>query len=132
MIDPPGIVLGARIDTGAQTSSLNALDIVEFERDGKPYIKFNIINPNTGAKIELTRLIRGHTKIKKHMIESQRRPIVSLRVKLGELDEHISFTLVDRSKFQQQVLIGRNFLRDLAIVDVSKEYIVPKTSNKQP
>jgi hypothetical protein len=106
--------------------------MVEFERDGKPYVKFNIIDPGTGGKIELTRRIRGHTKIKKHMAESQRRPIVSLRVKLGELDEHISFTLIDRSKFKQQILIGRNFLRDLAIVDVSKEYTVPKTSSKQP
>lgn len=131
-LDPPGIILSARIDTGAQTSSLNALDMVEFERDGKPYVKFNIVDPNTGEKIELTRRIRGHTKIKKHMTESQRRPIVSLRVKLGELDEHISFTLIDRSKFQQQALIGRNFLRDLAVVDVSKEYTVPKTSSKQP
>lgn len=131
-LDPPGIILSARIDTGAQTSSLNALDMVEFERDGKPYVKFSIIDPSTGEKIELTRRIRGHTKIKKHMTESQRRPIVSLRVKLGELDEHISFTLIDRSKFKQQVLIGRNFLRDLAIVDVSREYTVPQTSSKQP
>ncbi|MCC6922765.1 MAG: ATP-dependent zinc protease [Nitrosomonas sp.] len=131
-LDPPGIILSARIDTGAQTSSLNALDMVEFERDGKPYVKFNIVDPNTGEKIELTRRIRGHTKIKKHVTESQRRPIVSLRVKLGDLDEHISFTLIDRSKFKQQALIGRNFLRDLAVVDVSKEYTVPKTSSKQP
>lgn len=126
-LDPPGINLSARIDTGAQTSSLNALDMVEFERDGKPFIKFHIIHPETGEQIEMTRRVRGHTKIKKHKIEAQRRPIVRLRVKLGDLDEHISFTLVDRSKFKQQVLIGRNFLRDLAIVDVSKEFTVPKT-----
>ena len=126
-LDPPGINLSARIDTGAQTSSLNALDMVEFERDGKPFIKFNIIHPDTEEKIEITRRVRGHTKIKKHKIESQRRPIVRLRVKLGDLDEHISFTLVDRSKFKQQALIGRNFLRDLAIVDVSKEFTIPKT-----
>jgi len=128
LLDPPGITLSARIDTGAQTSSLNALDMVEFERDGKPYIKFNILNPDNGEKIELVRRVRGHTKIKKHKIESQRRPIVRLRVKLGDLDEHISFTLIDRSKFKQQVLIGRNFLRDLAIVDVSKEYTVSRTN----
>ncbi|WP_177170414.1 ATP-dependent zinc protease family protein [Nitrosomonas marina] len=127
-LDPPGINLSARIDTGAQTSSLNALDMVEFERDGKPYIKFNIIDPETKEKLELTRRIRGYTKIKKHKTESQRRPIVQLRVKLGNLDEQISFTLIDRSKFDQQVLIGRNFLRDLAVVDVSKEFTKPKTT----
>lgn len=125
-LEPPGISLSARIDTGAQTSSLNALDMVEFERDGDPYIKFNIIDPDTQEKIELTRRLRGHTKIKKHDSESQRRPIVNLRVKLGDLDEQISFTLVDRSKFEQQVLIGRNFLRDLAVVDVSKKFTKPK------
>lgn len=130
-LDPPGISLSARIDTGAQTSSLNALDMVEFERDGKPYIKFNIVDPDTKGKIELIRRVRGHTKIKKHKIESQRRPIVRLRVKLGNIDEHISFTLIDRSKFKQQVLIGRNFLRDLAIVDVSKEFTLPKTDSTQ-
>ncbi|WP_177166575.1 RimK/LysX family protein [Nitrosomonas sp. Nm51] len=127
-LEPPGISLSARIDTGAQTSSLNALDMVEFERDGKPYIKFNIIDPETNEKIEITRRVRGHTKIKKHKTESQRRPIVQLRVKLGKLDEQISFTLIDRSKFEQQALIGRNFLRDLAVVDVSKEFTKPKTT----
>lgn len=127
-LDPPGINISARIDTGAQTSSLNAQDMVEFERDGKPYVKFNIFDPETNEKIQITRKVRGHTKIKKHHAESQRRPIVRLRVKLDEIDEHISFTLVDRSKFNHQVLIGRNFLRDLAIVDVSKQFTKPKAT----
>ena len=121
-IDPPGINLIARIDTGAQTSSLNALDMVEFERDGKPYIRFNIIDPETNDKIEITRRIRGYARIKEFKGKSQRRPIVKIRIRLDNLDESINFTLIDRSKFKQQVLIGRNFLRDLAIVDVSKEF----------
>ncbi|MBE7525980.1 ATP-dependent zinc protease [candidate division WWE3 bacterium] len=49
-LDPPGLEFSARIDTGAQTSSLNALDIVEFERDGKPFVKFNLIHPESGEK----------------------------------------------------------------------------------
>lgn len=131
LLDPPSMEFGARIDTGAQTSSLNALDLVEFERDGKPYVKFYVINPKTNDKIELTRLKRSHVRVKEKDIEaeSQRRPVIRLRVKLGNIDELIDFTLVDRSNFKQQVLIGRNFLRDLAIVDVSKEYTVPSTDN---
>jgi len=126
-INPPGMNFNARIDTGAQTSSLNALDMVEFERDGQPYVKFNMLNPQTNEKIELTRRIRGFVRIKEvNKRESQRRPVVRMRVKLANLDERISFTLVDRSKFKQQILIGRNLLRDLAVVDVSKEYTAPK------
>ncbi len=126
-LEPPGTNFSARVDTGAQTSSLNALDMVEFERDGQPYIRFNILDPITGEKIELTRRIRGYVRIKEvNNRKSQRRPIVRMRVVLGNIDERVNFTLVDRTKFKQQVLIGRNFLRDLAVVDVSKAYTIPK------
>ena len=124
-LDPPNLEFSARIDTGAKTSSLNAVDMIEFERDGDPYVKFHVIHPETGKKIELTRRVRGHVRIKDHKSESRRRPIVSLRVRLANIDERISFTLVDRSKFSQQVLLGRNFLRDLAVVDVSKKNSIP-------
>ena len=125
-LDPPGMLFSARIDTGAKTSSINALDIVEFERDGKPYVKFHVFHPKTGEKIKLTRRIRKYVRIKEHGRESQRRPIVQLRIKLANIDERINFTLADRSNFKQQLLIGRNFLRDLAVVDVSKEYMTTK------
>ncbi|MBA2483779.1 MAG: ATP-dependent zinc protease [Nitrosomonas sp.] len=128
-LDPPGKLFKARIDTGAQTSSLNAVDKVEFERDGKPFVKFHIADPNSGELIELTRRIRGYVSIKQHKKKSQRRPVVRLRVKLGEIDEQTDFTLVDRTKFRNQVLIGRNLLKDLAIVDVSKKFVAPSTDS---
>lgn len=129
-LDPPGLEFTARIDTGAQTSSLNALDIVEFERDGKPFVKFNIIHPGTGEKIELTRRLRHYVRIKERGDrESQRRPVVRMRVALADINEQINFTLIDRGRHIHQVLIGRNLLRDLAIVDVSKKFTAVKTDN---
>lgn len=122
-ISPPDVKLSARIDTGAKTSSLNAVDLVEFERDGKPYARFNIIDPTSGKKVEIERRIKKRIRIKEHEGESQRRPIVKMRVRLGKLDQRIEMSLTDRSDFEHQVLIGRNFLRDFAIVDVSKKYI---------
>ncbi|WP_292920519.1 RimK/LysX family protein [Nitrosomonas sp.] len=130
-LDPPGMEFSARIDTGAQTSSLNALDIVEFERDGKPFVKFNLIHPFTGDKLELTRRLRRHVRIKgRGGRESHRRPVVKIRVVLADIDEQINFTLEDRSRFKHQILIGRNLLQDLAIVDVSRRNVAtPKTEN---
>ena len=130
-LDPPGMEFKARIDTGAQTSSLNAIDKVEFERDGKPFVTFHIADPNSGELIELTRRIRGHVSIKQHKKKSQRRPVVRIRVKLGDIDEQTDFTLVDRSKFSNQVLIGRNLLKDLAVVDVSKKFVAPSIDSKE-
>ncbi len=123
-LDPPGMEFRARTDTGAQTSSLNAIDIVEFERDGKPYVKFHLLHPKTKEKIELTRRLIRYVRVKElNNRESQKRPVVRMRVVLADIDMQINFTLVDRSKLKHQVLIGRNLLRDLAIVDVSKKYM---------
>lgn len=131
-LDPPGMEFSARIDTGAQTSSLNALDIVEFERDGKPYVKFNILHPQTKEKLELTRRLRRYVRVKElGNKESQRRPVVRMRVVLADIDERINFTLENRSRFKHQVLIGRNFLQDLAIVDVSKKYTKTKADKPE-
>ncbi|PSJ18091.1 hypothetical protein C7H79_04345 [Nitrosomonas supralitoralis] len=130
-LDPPGMEFSARIDTGAQTSSLNALDIVEFERDGKPFVNFNLIHPQTGEKLELTRRLRRHVRIKgRGGRESHRRPVVRIRVVLADIDEQINFTLEDRSRFKHQILIGRNLLQDLAVVDVSKKNVATSKTEK--
>ena len=128
-LTPPDILLAARIDTGAKTSSLNALDMVEFERDGKAHVRFNIVDPTNGKKIEIIRSIIRHIKIKEHEGESQSRPVVKMRVRLGNLDQRIRMTLTDRSEFKNQVLIGRNFLQDFAIVDVSQKFLTKPVIN---
>lgn len=129
-LDPPGLEFSARIDSGARTSSVNAMEIVEFERDGKPFVKFQMTHPETGELIEITRRLRRHVKIKERGDrEAQRRPVVRMRVAVANINEQIDFTLENRSKFRHQVLIGRNLLSDLAVVDVSKKYT---TIKKEP
>lgn len=131
-LEPPGLEFSARIDTGARTSSLNAMDVVEFERDGKPFVRFNLIHPQTGETVQLTRRLRRYVRIKERGDrESQRRPVVRMRVTLANINEPIDFTLENRSKFKHQILIGRNLLRDLAIVDVSKKYTTVKTDKPE-
>lgn len=39
-----------RIDTGAETSSIDASDIKTFERDGEKWVSFTIVNRETGEK----------------------------------------------------------------------------------
>ncbi|MBK9469457.1 MAG: ATP-dependent zinc protease [Gammaproteobacteria bacterium] len=47
-IEPPGLQLRARLDTGAAGSSLHALDVRAFERDGKTWVKFQLVDTGTG------------------------------------------------------------------------------------
>jgi len=126
-LDPPGLWLDARMDTGATTSSLNALNLARFERDGESFVKFDIINSEDGQPITLERRIIENVRIKSLEGESSVRPVVRLRAIIGTIDQRVEFTLIDRSSFQYQVLIGRNFIRDFAVIDVSKRRLSKST-----
>ncbi|CZF79737.1 hypothetical protein GCE9029_01625 [Grimontia celer] len=131
-IDAAGSNYKARVDTGATTSSLNATDIQEFERDGKTWVRFNLAHTQNGedeseplATIEAP--VTRWVKIRQASTEGlERRPVVELRVRLGELHEKTQFTLADRSHMEFPVLLGREFFKDIAVVDVSQSYIHPK------
>ncbi len=115
------ISLTARIDTGATTTSINAQNIKKFERDGKKWVKFEIHN-ETGKLVALEKPVTRMVNIKRHGAEDQIRYAVKLKLKLGKVNTVSEVTLADRSKFTYPLLIGRSFLTDMAIVDVSKEF----------
>lgn len=116
----------ARIDTGAVTSSLNAVDIEEFERNGEQWVRFHL--DNNKAKVDEQQWIEApvirFVKIRQSTTnEVERRAVVELWIKLGKIHEKAQFTLADRSQMSHPILIGREFIRDIAVVDVSKKYI---------
>ncbi|ENO8414527.1 ATP-dependent zinc protease [Vibrio mimicus] len=116
----------ARIDTGAATSSLNAVDIEEFERNGKNWVRFHLADDksaNTDSNWIEAPVLR-YVRIRQSTNEStERRAVVELWVKLGSIHEKAQFTLADRSQMSHPVLLGREFIRDIALVDVSRKYI---------
>lgn len=116
----------ARIDTGAATSSLNAVDIEEFERNGKNWVRFHLADektPKTDSNWIEAPVLR-YVRIRQSTNEStERRAVVELWVRLGSIHEKAQFTLADRTQMTNPVLLGREFIRDIAVVDVSRKYI---------
>lgn len=116
----------ARVDTGATTSSLNAVDIKEFERNGKDWVKFHLDDQAKGEKEQ--KWIEGpvirYVKIRQSTNDqTERRAVIELWVKVGKIHEKAQFTLADRSQMSHPVLLGREFIKDIALVDVSKTYV---------
>lgn len=132
-ITPPGKILPARIDTGAVTSSLNAHNIQKFERNGDEWIRFTIVNPENSEEYTLERpLVRSAKIIQALSKEVDRRPVVELSVTVGGINQIAQFTLSDRSHMEHPVLIGRNVLKDVMVVDVSETYIAPPGLPPEP
>lgn len=121
-----GLALTARIDTGVATATLDTQEIEEFERDGKPWVRFSIINPETEQPEVLERRLVTTIGIQKVGSDKvTRRPVVKMGIVIGQNQQTAEFGLSNRSHTTYQVKIGRNILKDVMVVDVSKKNIAP-------
>ena len=123
-VDPPGMTMIARIDTGAQSSSLSAENLVEFERDGDDWVRFDVVVAEQSTTLE-REVVRHVRVVQQADPEGTRRPVVSMRLLLGNVQDSFDFTLADRSHLEYQSILGRNFLTDIALVDVGRQFVQP-------
>ena len=122
MVEPPGMILEARIDTGAESSSMHAENIHMVERDGISYVRFTVLDPKTNKQVEMERKRQRTVRIKRQTGDFERRYVIKLWLSMGNIKEMVEVTLTDRSDFEFPLLIGRNLLTDTAIVDVSRKH----------
>jgi hypothetical protein len=116
--DTPRVRLKAKLDTGATTSSLNAMNLRRFRRGGKSWVRFDVLDPDRrGEHITFEAPVVRMARIRRHDGLFQERPVVYLDMCLGHVLLRRQFTLIDRSDFNYQVLVGRNFLRGYIVVD---------------
>lgn len=113
---PGNLLFDARIDTGATTTSLGVDEMEILNEDGEDWVKIKINGHESKHKVIKI------TKIKQHGDDSIKRPVIRLRLILGDVSESVDVTLADRSNFQYKLLIGRNFLYERFIVDVSLKH----------
>ncbi len=122
----------ARVDTGVKASVVYAADIQLFERNGDQWVRFGLtigrdgeLSADTPAAFEAPLLRRVKVRAANGG-EAESRPVVRLKIKLGDLKEDTEFVLVRRATSGLPVVLGRSFLRDLAVVDTTRKY----TQNK--
>ena len=120
-LEPYGLTLRAKIDTGAKHSSLNASDIQFLLNEGKEYARFRIVN-DKGEKAVLEEPVVRQARIKRHGGDSEQRSVILLSICLGSVRKRVEVNLIDRSGFNYQMLIGRSFLKDDFLVDPSKSF----------
>lgn len=131
--------LKARLDTGAKTSSLHAVNIEPFEKDGEEWVSFQIPlgdhsdQPTEGELdhediiLELERPVERTVLIKRKGAPSQKRYVVVMDFCIAGTTHTTQFSLTDRSKFSYPALLGRRFMRDDNIlIDSADSFIAEK------
>ncbi|GAA3530452.1 ATP-dependent zinc protease [Zobellella aerophila] len=114
----------ARIDSGAKTSSMSATGIEEFKKDKQRWIRFSFEHNKHMVRLEapLSRYVKIRQANTKKL---DRRPVVLLDVRLGDLEKAVEFTLKDRTRMLYPVLLGREFMGTKVLIDPSRLYIQP-------
>lgn len=117
---PPNVILKARIDTGAKTTSIDARNITPFEHEGKQWVRFDCVSGKIVHTIK--KKVISTVQIKRHNKSPQTRFVVKMRITLGDVSQLVEVNLNNRDAYTYPILIGRNFLRDNFIVDIAKRY----------
>jgi len=123
-----GTYLKARVDSGANTSSLSATDITPFERDGENWVRFKLALTEEDVAVDDVRdaWVERPVERRVRILQAsgdESRPVISLMMTLGPIQEPVEFTLNDRTHLTYPVLLGRRFLMDIAVIDVSEIYL---------
>ncbi len=108
----------AKLDTGADTSSIHGRHVKEYQKEGVPWVHFEIRNFQ-GKVSEIEAPVVRVAEIKRHSGPAQRRVVIKLGLCLGDMFQEEYVSIVDRSRFEYQFLLGRSFLAGNAIVDPS-------------
>jgi hypothetical protein len=113
----------AKIDTGARTSSLHAIVLAQFVRDGRNYVRFAVDFPASHVRqvCEAVRIDwRGITSSNG---ETQRRMIIKTPLRIGGQTFRAEISLADRSDMKFPLLIGRSSLRRRFVVDSGHSWL---------
>lgn len=113
----------ARVDTGAQTCSIHAENIVEKEIEGKKYVEFST-EDDTGVRHTFLKEIVKRTIVKSTSGSSERRYVIRLDFDFGGEKISANVNLNNRRTLRHNFLIGRNLLLGHYIVDVSQSRLL--------
>ncbi len=117
------LVMAAKISPQLAHSILDARNIQMFERNSDEWVRFTLYNPDNKEPHVLERKLISFQNIQGANKTTERRPIVEVRFTIGKLTQKGQFVLTDRSSSEFPIVLGRNLLRDVMLVDVSNEYL---------
>ncbi|NVJ84863.1 MAG: ATP-dependent zinc protease [Algoriphagus sp.] len=112
----------AKVDTGAYTSAIHAENIRVEERDGKRKLVFQVLMPGhrkfTGEEVVFEKF--REKKVKNSFGQAEFRYLIETEIELAGERFIAEFTLTDRSKMKNAILLGRKILKGRFLVDVDQ------------
>ncbi|MEC4114679.1 30S ribosomal protein S6--L-glutamate ligase [Myroides pelagicus] len=123
----------ARVDSGAKTSALHAVNIIPFDKDGEKWVKFDV-NPlqNNGktiisceAKVVDKRIVKSSSGSR------ESRYVIRTNIVLNEASWEIEVTLTNRDSMGYRMLLGREAMSGRILVDPEKNFLLGQPTTEK-
>jgi ribosomal protein S6--L-glutamate ligase len=122
----------ARVDSGAKTSALHAINIAPFVKEDENWVKFDI-NP---IQNNLKTVIHCQAKlIDKRIVKSssgfrEQRYVIQTPLQIGDDSWEIEMTLTNRDSMGFRMLLGREAMSGRILVDPEQKYLLGQTTTE--
>jgi len=122
-----------KVDTGARSSSLHVYDMVEFEKDGKTWVKFKMhpVQRRTDQTIKVEVEVLEHRSVRSSSGKAAIRPVVITEIELLGETWSVELTLASRDNMGFRMLLGREAFRGRFLVDAGNSFYNGKPKRKK-
>lgn len=125
-IEPWGIAVKAKLDSGALTSSLDARDVEMFEKDDTDWVRFRLKleDQESGETFsdQIERPLYRELTVRGAGGRDER-PVVLMDICMGDTVYEEQFSLRDREEMIYPLLLGRRTISHLGLLDVRNTFL---------
>ncbi len=116
----------ARVDSGAKTSALHAINISPFLKDGNNWVKFDInpIQKNLKTIIHCEAPLVDKRIVKSSSGFREQRYVIQTTLGIGNSSWPIEMTLTNRDSMGFRMLLGREAMSGRILVDPEQNYLL--------
>ncbi len=125
-LQPWGVRVRAKLDSGALTSSIHAEKLEVFEKEGRQWARFHFPYGKregfaNGFIIE--KPIVRQSQVKEHIGDNALRYVVEIDICISGDTFPVEFSLADRGKFNYPIILGRKAMAARFIIDPANSFI---------
>ncbi len=115
----------AKVDTGADNSSLHAFNLERFTEDGVQMVRYDI-HPRQRKKKPVVHCVSEvvkERKVKNPGGRSELRPVIKTKIVVAGVEFDALINLTTRDEMTFRMLLGRRTVRTKFVIDPGRSYI---------
>lgn len=122
----------ARVDSGAKTSALHAINIKPFVKEGENWVRFDVnpIQNNQKKVIHCESKLIDKRIVKSSSGNREKRYVISAELEIGGKNWLIEITLTNRDSMGFRMLLGREAMSGRVLVDPEAKFLLGQPTNE--